>query len=389
MKQLIAILLIAGALLAFAGCHEEVPNETVLSDEYTDNYIYTFLDSVFSRVNVLTGSVTNVCPDPICSHTEEGCPFYGFTSSSPFIVEGKYFYYAAGRNSWGDATMLCRYNLESQKSDVLYDSEKDGGYILRLFKTEDMLYFTVHNVGSQNSDESAKSEGIYDVYRCDLNGKKRVRLTDKPLLSMPDAYAYDGDKMYWKDDIGYFTTDINFKSIVYGERGYSALFENQKYGYYLEGAGTVENSGITSMVVNLIGYDYENKTSFTALEKVPLVPLPYNNKILYTMAQDNPRLIGYHVDELDGTRKPQYDVRGGKIYICDNDGKNTRLLCDFSKTGFYLNEANVPNGKRGVGDWVAFLGKTAAVDENNNIAENKSGVLLVNISTGEYKLAEY
>ena len=62
MKQLIAILLIAGALLAFAGCHEEVPNETVLSDKYTDNYIYTFIDSVFSRVNVLTGSVTNVCP---------------------------------------------------------------------------------------------------------------------------------------------------------------------------------------------------------------------------------------------------------------------------------------------------------------------------------------
>lgn len=389
MKQLIAILLIAGTLFAFAGCHEEVPNETVPSDEYTDNYIYTFLDSVFSRVNVLTGSVTNVCPDPICSHTEEGCPFYGFTSSSPFIVEGKYFYYTAGRNSWGDATMLCRYNLESQKSDVLYDSKKEGGYILRLFKAEDMLYFTVHNADSQNSDKSADAEGIYYVYRCDLSGKKRVCLTNEPLLSMPDAYAYDGEKMYWKDDIGYFTTDINFQNIVYGERGYSTLFENQKYGYYLESAGMAENDGITSMVVNLIGYDYDTKTNFTVLEKVPLVPLPYNNKILYTMVQDTPRLIGYNVDEFDGTRMPQYDVRGGKIYICDNDGKNAKLLCDFSETEFYLNEANVSNGKRGVGDWVAFIGRTATVDKDNIIVESKSGVLLVNISTGEYKLAEY
>ena len=41
---------------------------------------------VFSRYNIETGNVTSVCPDPLCTHNTQDCPFAGRIPI--FIVHG-------------------------------------------------------------------------------------------------------------------------------------------------------------------------------------------------------------------------------------------------------------------------------------------------------------
>lgn len=81
----ITFLLIA-VILLFSSCGDAPAEEKVSVSD-----MYFVWDS--HRINASTGTVTPLCPDPLCEHTLDVCPYYGifFPAGNVNVRSGQYF----------------------------------------------------------------------------------------------------------------------------------------------------------------------------------------------------------------------------------------------------------------------------------------------------------
>lgn len=347
------------------------------TDEYVDNYLYTMIGSTLYRISPYSASVVPVCPDPLCFHNDSGCPFFNVDETSIETV-GKYIYYLKDGNGWGEyAQRLCRFDRESGVFEVVYEPEEGTLRDMALNGSE--LYFNIAYLDQ-------KMRNTYDLCRFDLSSGAIETLTEEPSNS-PQLFMSEKDgRLYWRsnNDFVYYSTDRDYKNRIDGDRTDKIEKVSGDYYYRLE---PVHNTAYTRSfkltAVNAVGGE-----EIVISEELAGVPVIYGGKIVYAKNGEAKYLGLVFYDDSDEP-KEYYDQSGGKYYICDPDGSNERLLCDLDGMGCEIMWHSTMLIRDGVGDWIAVEAYHYTEPDENGIIERDDNVyLLINIVSGEVKVAE-
>ena len=94
MKKFAALLVLLSVLMC-AACTKETAQEPDVN--YTDNYIYANMNGTFFRFCVDNATASPLCPDPLCGHNDEGCPFFHM-EGNPFSGGSIYTIFPAVRD---------------------------------------------------------------------------------------------------------------------------------------------------------------------------------------------------------------------------------------------------------------------------------------------------
>lgn len=359
---------------------EEQPPE--VDNTYTDNYIYTEQGGVLYKINPTTAYATPVCPDPLCMHDDTSCYFYGMSEGDVKIL-GQYIYYMKDSKLWEYYKTLCRFNLESGTYEVLYQAEE--GSITDMYASERYVYFNYVTLNEEKYE--------YYIYRYDVVEKKADCLSDK-FDDAQNAYAIDGDRVYWKGTFQgtKYSTTLDYKDRRDNDekQNHNSNENTGKYYYRFERSGFDQES--FSDLQRLTRVDISTGEEVVVFEDLSCIPIVHDGKIIYSKLGE-PRYMGEVFDEETGNYKPYYDKWGGKYYICDSDGSNERLLCDFSDTKYISQfHPNTIGLKRGVGDWVVTWMQTyvpESDDGSGKVMRGDNAYLLINIVTGEFKEVQF
>lgn len=92
MMRKMTVFLVLFVTLTCAACTKEAPQE--IDVNYTDNFIYANMNGTFFRFCVDNATASPLCPDPLCGHNDEGCPFFHMEGNPVF--RGQYIYYLSG-----------------------------------------------------------------------------------------------------------------------------------------------------------------------------------------------------------------------------------------------------------------------------------------------------
>lgn len=347
------------------------------TDEYVDNYLYTMIGSTLYRISPYSASVVPVCPDPLCFHNDSGCPFFNVDETSIETV-GKYIYYLKDGNGWGEyAQRLCRFDRESGKFEVVYEPEE--GSLLNLSLNTDELYFNLAYIDKN-------LQNTFDICRLELSDGSVETLTDEPTKESHRFMCEKDGRLYWEshNDSVYYSTDRDYKNRIDGDRTDKIEKVSGDYYYRLE---PVHNTTYTHCF-KLTAVNTVMGEEIVISEELAGVPVIYGGKIVYAKNGESKYLGLVFFDDSDEP-KEYYDQSGGKYYICDPDGSNERLLCDLDGMGCEIMWHSIMLIRDGVGDWIAVEAYHYTEPDENGIIERDDNVyLLINIVSGEVKVAE-
>lgn len=351
--------------------------------DYKDDFLYTLWRGVLYRISTVSASVTPVCPDPLCNHSDEKCPFYDVSENGIRIV-GKYIYYLKDSTRFEYMRKLCRFDIENGEFEVLYEPE--NGTIADWLVTDDYIYFNLAYINE-------KMQSSFDIYRYTIESGNLKTLTDEPLRDIQWPYAFKDGRVFWADHVteAVYSTDKDFQDRKDGDKWYTSNQSMGSYAFQEERSGFDQNSFTDLFRITRV--DTVTGEEKIVFDELGCFPILYNNKIIYSKL-DDPKLLGYMYNEDSGKLEPYYDKWGGKYYICNTDGSNERLLCDISDTGCAIPIlSGIQGGKNGVGDWIAVLAHhyaAVSTDGNKSVIEYDGSVyLLINIQTGEIKTAAF
>lgn len=373
--SLILLILLLAAPATLGSCARgELPQ---VNEDYADSYLYTVLSGVLYKLDTVTAVATPVCPDPLCLHNDKTCCFFGVGNSDIQFV-GQYIYYMRDGRVFEYYTKLCRFDLEKGKYEVLF--EPDEGSMTEMYVTGRYVFFNHVILNSEKQYE-------YYIYRYDM-GTGRATCLSEQLQSAQSAYAADEARIFWSDiSTGtYYSTSLDYDSRSDSDRTADANDGSGEYRYTLERSGF--DTEYYADLLRLTRISIADGEELVIFDDIACYPVIYHGKIIYTKLGE-PRFLGNAYSEDKDEYLPFYDQWGGKYYICDADGSNERVLCDFGDAGYVAQlHQNIIGSKRGVGDWVALWVQTYAPEpggDDGRIARGNNAYLLVNIETGELK----
>ena len=368
------ILLTALICVGCASADGEVSQERGAS--YTDNCIYANMNGTFYRFNTDNATASPLCPDPLCGHNDKSCPFFRIKGAPVF--RGQYIYYLSGGSDIGGATQLCSFDLKSGRYEVLYTAT--GGTLSGMNEAGGYAYFDL----SRTSDSGTVE---FLLVKCNVKSKAVTRLTEAA-VPVPQflVSAHDG-RLFWNTGSGeYYSTDTAYQNRIDGDRGYADGLSDGDFAFIVEPTGEIKGvPGSRLPAFRLLRKDLTTGEAVTVIPEMCSFPMIYRDCILYFRFQDTVPLVGYMRDEYSGERIAVTDKSGGKLYMCDPDGTNERLLCDISDSGCTFTGAVGVSGKSGTGDFIGIELYTYDMD-GEYVRRGKSALLLVNIKTGENRI---
>jgi len=356
--------------------------EGLESSEQADdrNTMYVVWQSVLYRLDVDSAVLVSLCPDPLCFHEDESCPFWGVRRENAYLrFYGNNIYYLRGRSNDRfsiDARQLCSDNSDNGKYQVLYEAQ--SGDIASHVANDKYVFFVWSRY-----DENNKYGCV--PMRYDIKTKKVDELTDKVFLDRITTRAIQNDRVYWYDQgkNEHFSTDFDFADKREGDKVPHSNSVMGKYAFeleYIEQA--VEEDKNVTPVYKMIRVDRETGEKVTALERFEAyVPIIHGGKIIYPKLGDR-KYVGEFLDEGTGTLKPLYDRWGGKYYICNSDGTDERLLCDIGAIGYSIPiDPGFVSDMYGIGDWILIRAQKYPDADGFH----DGGYIMINIVTGEAK----
>ena len=288
--------------------------------------------SSYVGVNINTGIVTNICRDPMCSHTGSACfssRNYGFSfktyKNRLYMIE-----MVASKNANNRILSTNQY-----AEDAIIHYENDGNSISQIVVNDKYIFFSQRD-----------GENIDNIYRLDLktNEVKCMTKDNKDIYYSPLFII--NDYLYFSDEMKMYRTDFDFKNIeiVKEDAANNGFQTDSEYIYYHKYIKSTENNYDGEhllMRMNLDGTDEkiieENAGTFFLTDK--------NIYFSYSMRD---------IEALQWGK--QFDSIKGKIYKMDKDGNNVELITDIPDLFIlgdyyiygdyiYFNVANMENWK--------------------------------------------
>lgn len=387
MKKILSTLLAIMIALTLISCGETGAG----TEDYEDNYLYIRINHILHRVNVETATAVPLCPDPLCTHSDFDCPYYGIDEIG-MKTAGQYIYFMRRVTSPVEnpylsviPNQLCRMDLSDGSLEVLYEPD---GAISQLLVIHDCVYF---NLETTEMTELGGGRGYvgsrYHICRYDLKTKKVKYLTEEPLEELQYLYYEKDGRLYWNDHSDKYSTDLDYRD----RREEETLAVNSVGNYRFVYDGYVKNPPNVQNCL-IFGFTREDMTTGERIRIMDAVPMPvyvYGEKLIYRKLLEEPVFVGYSyildavTESYDQVKN--YDAFGGKLYICDLDGGNERLLCDLSEGGYVLPGWSDPLGEKlGIGNVIAIETWRYVYEEGTqDILSNPQHIFLIDITTGE------
>ena len=387
MKRLFLLLVVGAMLFALLSCGGQ--NNEPDGKTYTDNYVYTMWKtpdtsvSTLYRINVLNATGAPVCPDPLCGHDTNECPFYGINTEGSGIV-GSSIYYLRGSVPMKYCRQVCRFDLESGKLAILY--ENSAATIARLFVFDDYVYF-LELVG----DGKESPTYTFRLMRYSIRDGKTTDLGNTGAAKNTDIYASVDGRLYWEDAGGaetYFSTDIDGKNRMDGDR-LPDLTRSGNYSVMTENIQVIDRAYINMYTCDVVSKNLTSGETSVIVRNNPSFPMIYDGKVFYYRFQKEPLLIGDIVDEDSAERKKIFDARGTELYVCDFDGQNDRLLCDIADSGYLFGITNSMLWSSGNGEYYCTtLISYRQSEDGQTVERGENAIVVINVKTGNYRVAE-
>ncbi len=374
MMRKMTVFLVLFVTLTCTACTKEAPQD--IDVNYTDNFIYANMNGTFFRFGVDNATASPLCPDPLCAHNDKSCPFFRMEGAPVF--RGQYIYYLSGGSELGGATRLSRFNLQTGRYEVMYSAK--SGTLSGMNVAGEYVYFNL-------SQWSEDGEVAFLLLKCHMKHNTVTLLSDDALPTPQTLIAaYDG-RLFWNTGSGeYYSTDMAYQNRIDGDRGYAERLSSGEYSFIVEPTGEVKGvPGSKLPAFRLLRKSRMTGETITVIPEMCSFPAIYQDSILYFRFQDTVPFIGYMKDGISGEQIAVTDKNGGKLYICDLDGKGERLLCDISDSGCTFTGAVGVSGKSGTGDYIGIELYTYDRD-GEYVRRGKSALLLINIKTGENKI---
>ena len=256
----------------------------------------------------------------------------------------------------------------------------DGGTLSGMNAAGEDVYFNLNRF-------SEDGEVSFLLMKCHIKNNTITSLTDDGLPVPQNLIAARDGRLFWNTGSGeYYSTDRAYQNRIDGDRGYAERLSSGGYSFIVEPTGEVKGvPGSKLPAFRLLRKSRMTGETITVIPEMCSFPAIYQDSILYFRFQDTVPFIGYMKDGLSGEQIAVTDKNGGKLYICDLDGKGERLLCDISDSGCTFTGAVGVSGKSGTGDYIGIELYTYDRD-GEYVRRGKSALLLINIQTGENKI---
>ena len=382
------LLILLAILLLSTSC---IRNNKSEGEYYSDNYAYILWETASGiqtpyRINVKTGTGTPACSDPLCNHATSVCPFHNM-SASGFCIVGKNAFYLRNYETLKFYRQLCKYDIENGKLKIIY--ENNAATITGLSVFDDYVYFLefVSNNGDGN-----KPVYNFDLLRYSISEDKLVNLGSCGLSQNATAYAYADGRLFWRDPDSktpYFSTDTDFDNRTDGDKDENSMSDGD-YSITLERGDTMKYPVYNiPYSFNIISCKLDTSEKTVILKNTPAVPMTFGNKVFYFEYQDKPLIVGYYEDENGSkTDNPIYDPRGHKLYVCDFNGENGRLLCDFGDNYCFC-ITNEMLGKSGNDNYFVIKMQRCEISADGvSLDMLGDAIMIIDVNTGEYKEAK-
>ncbi len=380
MKRFFTFLLLITTVLSLSACHQDTVTGETDNDDYTDNYLYQVIDGIYCRINVDTGATSPLCPDPLCSHDNKDCPFYNM-GGNPFFF-GKYVYFQSGYSGEGwfvGHTALRRFDLSMGEYTDVYRT--DGSYLNSNFHAAgDYIQFCVETVKDNKT-------GFFIMLHDRKSGQTR-QLNIEPTTVPHHLNTVRDGRLYWSTESGdNYSTNKDYENRRDGDIAHSDPTNNENDVLILDLLSDMKGIKYAQLPAYRMSlYEYATGEKKVVFEETPGFPFLYKDKVFYFKFQESPPLIGYRYDESLSKQIPVYQKRGGKLYICNRDGSEERLLLDISGQMLCFAEITHMEGKVGAGDWIGVRLNSYEEQEDGTVKRAGNRLMLVNIVTGESKL---
>ena len=181
MKRLLSLLAAAVLLVSCRG------NDGSLGADYLYLNSVIHLEheyaSTLSRMNLETGNITYLCPDPLCSHTaESGCIFAGVLNYEVDEDNGVIYFGKVIQNGDTEEEHICVYDIAQARAETLHIYRNDP----------DSTWSTVFRFGQMWRISSVYDDGIddYCVSMTDRN-------FDDPVILKENALPFAENRLYY------------------------------------------------------------------------------------------------------------------------------------------------------------------------------------------------
>jgi len=313
-------------------------NNYVLPLTIMENYSPTTL----VRMNIRTGNITTLCPDPLCMHTTVDCPFSGVISYF-YIEDGivlyhrRYQEYNASRRTSESVRQICTYDIANMKMTVLKEEEivstkSYAEYAHKLYNPQTKQYYYCDYAYNEEQD-------VYQwaIMRMDITTGKEEILIMNEAGSMTERYLFlVNDRIYFTDTFCIYSTDLDLNDKQVHLKGnfptHEKIYTNGKFIFY-----SVQQED-ESFRIYRVDMDGQNCID---LQINTITDWLVTEKYIYFMP---PNWVSIPSTDAD------IHFYTDKIYRCNHDGSNQTLVVktEYGENGNYLQI----NGLNAIGNYL-------------------------------------
>jgi len=236
---------------------QPLPNYTLIAEQYQyyEGYLYFFnghpsnsytlpatsAPTTLLRMNLRTGNITTLCPDPLCDHNSSDCPFAGNITS--FFIDDQTVFYRRSYNEYDSQSkkhdrkrQLCIYDMKNMKLTVLKEeeiiSQRSYG------ETKQCLYDSINKQYYYNDYVYDEKNDDYSwaTYRMDITTGKETVFMKNSSSDITERFLFLlDDRIYFTDTFQIYSTDLNLQDKqIHAEGNFISkhIFTNGKHIFY-------------------------------------------------------------------------------------------------------------------------------------------------------------
>ena len=319
MKKTLLILTIVLLLLCSA-CGKTETNH----DAFFDTFLLTDMRvdgvSVPAVFNPAKGTMTPLCTDPLCAHTEKaGCPFAGYnTVWEPHYYNGSIWFLSMVTFGKLDDFAVMRYDMDTAKVTELIRMEELREYIPDTVSADNSQSFGFHNGYFRYSLHGADHTPVFQL-RVNLDSGEVEILTNEyrqPFTKYKKQYlAYTPELDYTGVSYGILITDEdgNVKETILPDKridiAFDDLLDDGKLLYVT--AVQTEDGTYDWDRMTVWMYDMETGEDSVIVENFPSSFLAVEGDYLYySRYVDDPPKLGYDLNH----NEDKFNLSGGILF---------------------------------------------------------------------------